>query len=102
MKSVISRKTKPSNPPVCVDSTAVGTGTHCIPIAEIIGSMTASEHLPNPDISCIAAQIGCLSVVIPHLRFYLTGGIRFCHCPAGQNSTVLRKFSLRYYNTFCA
>ena len=68
MKSVISRNTKSSNPPVCVDSTAVGTGTHWIPIADIIGIMTASEHLPNPDISCIAAQIGCLSVVIPHFQ----------------------------------
>ena len=46
---------------------AVGMGTHWIPIADIIGIMTASEHLPNPEMSCIAAQTGCFSVIIPHL-----------------------------------
>ena len=54
---------KPVNPPVCVDSTAVGMTETSMPMAEIIGRATVSEHLPKPEISCIAAALLSLSSV---------------------------------------
>ena len=44
----------PVNPPVCVDSTAVGITAHSAPVAEIIGNATVNEHLPKHEMSCIA------------------------------------------------
>ena len=41
---VISRKEKPSKPPVWVERNAVGRGQHCMPMAEMMGSATVREH----------------------------------------------------------
>lgn len=51
-------------PPVCVDSTAVGMTETSMPMAEIIGRATVSEHLPKPEISCMAAALLSLSMCI--------------------------------------
>ena len=64
MSPVRSRYVKPVNPPVCVDSTAVGMTETSMPMAEIIGRATVSEHLPKPEISCMAAALLSLSMCI--------------------------------------
>ena len=57
ISSVRSRYVKPSKPPVCVESTAVGIQTVSIPAAEMMGNATVSEHLPKPEISLIAISL---------------------------------------------
>ena len=39
-----------------VGNMVVGTKQHCIFMAEMIGSSTAMEHLPNPDKSLMTAN----------------------------------------------
>jgi hypothetical protein len=51
ISSVISKKEKPSNPPVWVERKAVGSGQHCSPMAERTGIATVREQRPKPDIS---------------------------------------------------
>ena len=48
ISSVRSRKVKPLNW-VWVDSTAVGTTAHSMPMAERMGRATVREHLPTAD-----------------------------------------------------
>lgn len=45
----------PLNPPVWVESTAVGRPEHSIPAAEMMGSATVREHLPTHEMSCTAS-----------------------------------------------
>lgn len=52
----------PVNPPVWVESTAVGMTVHSRPAAEIIGSATVREHLPKHEMSWIARTRFCLSM----------------------------------------
>ena len=54
MSTVRSRYVKPVNPPVCVESTAVGSPEHSMPTDEMIGSATVREHLPTQEMSWIA------------------------------------------------
>ena len=54
MSSVMSRTTYPSNPPVWVESTAVGSATASTPQADTMGSPTLREHLPRQDRSLIS------------------------------------------------
>ena len=48
---VRSWKVKPENPPVWVDSTAVGTTQVSTPMAEMMGRATVREHFPRQEIS---------------------------------------------------
>ena len=64
MSSVTPPYVNPVNPPVCVDSTAVGITAHSAPVAEIIGNATVNEHLPKHEMSCIAKTRFCLVIDI--------------------------------------
>ena len=48
---VRSWKVKPENPPVWVESTAVGTTQVSTPMAEMMGRATVREHFPRQEIS---------------------------------------------------
>ena len=58
ISAVRSWKVTPLNI-VCVDNTAVGITAVSIPIADITGSATVSEHLPTQEISCIVTAFYC-------------------------------------------
>ena len=69
--SVRSRRVQPVNSPVCVLSRAVGMQEHSTPVAETTGSATVSEHLPKPEMSCMAAILFTPFDVF-HVRYCIT------------------------------
>ncbi len=64
MSSVRSRNVYPVNPPVCVESTAVGITLVSMPAAERIGSATVREHFPKHEMSWTARTLFCLFAMI--------------------------------------
>ena len=77
ISSVKSLNVYPSMLPVWLDKTAVGIGSHSIPAAEIIGIAAVSEHLPMPDISCIANTLFNFSPSTLYYQYIITKLLSF-------------------------